>query len=51
MLSNDAMLLDVVKKEKYWKRDDKKSYLKALDAIRKMLSQIVSLWPRTEGQG
>ena len=51
MLSNDAILLDVVKKEKYWKRNDKRSYLKALDAIRKMLSQIVSLWPGTEGQG
>ena len=38
-------------KEKYWKRDDKRSFLKALDAIRKMLNQIKSLWPRTEGQG
>ena len=40
-----------LKKKKYWKRNDKKSLSKALDAIRKMLSQIVSLWPRKEGQG
>ena len=49
VLSNNAMLLDVVKK--ILEKDDERSFLEALDAIRRILSQILSLQPRTEGQG
>ena len=40
-----------LKKDTYWCRNDRESLLAAKMAIRKMLSKIVSLWPRTEGQG
>ena len=51
MLSNAVMLLDVVKKDKYWKRNDRQAFAEALGAIRLMLMKIKDLWPRTEGQG
>ena len=51
MLSNAIMLLDVVKKDKYWKRNDSCAFAEALGAIRLILIKVKDLWPRTEGQG
>ena len=51
MLSNAVMLLDVVKTDKYWKRNDSHAFAEALGAIGLMLTKTKSLWPRTEGQG
>ena len=51
MFPNDLMLLDVVKKTKYWKINNKKASSNALRAIRKMLSRMKTFWPRETGQG
>ena len=40
-----------LKKDTYWKVGDNRTQLQATTAIRKMLSRIIALWPRTEGQG
>ena len=49
MLSNAIMLLGVVKKDKYWKRNDSCAFAEVLGAIRLMLMKIKDLWPRSEG--
>ena len=40
-----------LKKDSYWARSDYKQMQEATQAIRKMLSRIIKLWPREEGQG
>ena len=40
-----------LKKDSYWIRGHKEDLDKALHAIRTMLTRIVALWPRTQGQG
>ena len=40
-----------LKKDKYWVRNDYECMQNATNAIRAMLSRIVDLWPRQEGQG
>ena len=40
-----------LKKPSYWNRDDVGSQAQAKLAIREMLSSIITLWPRVEGQG
>ena len=40
-----------LKRKTYWHREDNEKYSEALGAIRRMLSKIKSIWPRTQGQG
>ena len=50
MLSDDLMLLDVVKETKYWTIKDCNASIQALGSIRKMLEKIMNIWPRNKGQ-
>jgi hypothetical protein len=40
-----------LKKDKYWKRGDKEAKQVARSAIQTMLSELMKLWPRQEGNG
>ena len=38
-----------LKLDKYWKKGDHCTFLKAQQSIKKLLQQIITLMPRTEG--
>ena len=40
-----------LKKREYWRRHDRATMIAATIAIRQMLSKIITLWPRSTGQG
>ena len=40
-----------LKQDSFWNRKDKSEMNRATDAIRQMLSRVISLWPRETGQG